>query len=74
MSVPVKRYLPDFHVGDRDATEQITVEMLLNHTCGIDGEYFPAGGPDAKTSSPASSDKAKSTRRAQRSRIATPAR
>ena len=22
--------------------------MLLNHTCGIDGEYFPAAGPDAE--------------------------
>ena len=26
----------------------ITVEMLLNHTCGIDGEYFPDAGPDAQ--------------------------
>jgi len=22
--------------------------MILNHTCGIDGEYFPDPGPDAE--------------------------
>ena len=48
LAAPLKRYLPDFQVGDRDATERITVEMLLNHTCGIDGEYFPGAGPDAE--------------------------
>src|SRR5438552_18916950 len=34
--------------SDRAATERITVEMLLNHTCGIDGEHFPYAGPDAE--------------------------
>jgi CubicO group peptidase (beta-lactamase class C family) len=48
LTAPLKRYLPDFQVADRAATERITVEMLLNHTCGIDGEYFPDAGPDAK--------------------------
>jgi CubicO group peptidase (beta-lactamase class C family) len=48
LAAPLKRYVPDFHVADRDATERITVEMLLNHTSGIDGEYFPDGGPDAQ--------------------------
>jgi CubicO group peptidase (beta-lactamase class C family) len=48
LSAPLKRYLPDFQVADRDVTERITVEMLLNHTCGIDGEYFPYAGPDAE--------------------------
>jgi CubicO group peptidase (beta-lactamase class C family) len=48
LTAPLKRYLPDFQVADRDATEQITIEMLLNHTCGIDGEYFPYAGPDAE--------------------------
>ncbi|MEZ4587999.1 MAG: serine hydrolase domain-containing protein [Gemmatimonadales bacterium] len=43
---PLKRYLPDFRVADADATERITVEMLLNHTSGIDGELFPDAGPD----------------------------
>jgi len=46
LTAPVKQYLTDFHVADRDATELITVEMLLNHTCGIDGEYFSDPGPD----------------------------
>jgi CubicO group peptidase (beta-lactamase class C family) len=48
LAVPLKRYLPDFHVADRTATKQITVRMLLNHTCGVDGEYFPDLGPDAE--------------------------
>jgi CubicO group peptidase (beta-lactamase class C family) len=48
LAAPLKRYLADFHLADRAATESITVEMLLNHTCGIDGEYFPDLGPDAE--------------------------
>jgi CubicO group peptidase (beta-lactamase class C family) len=48
LKAPLKRYLPEFHVANRDATELITVEMLLNHTSGIDGEYFPDAGPDAQ--------------------------
>jgi CubicO group peptidase (beta-lactamase class C family) len=48
LASPLKRYLPDFHVADRDATERITVEMLLNHTSGIDGEYFSDAGPDGE--------------------------
>jgi CubicO group peptidase (beta-lactamase class C family) len=48
LASPLKRYLPDFHVADRDATERITVGMLLNHTSGIDGEYFSDAGPDAE--------------------------
>ena len=37
LQAPLKRYLPDFQVANRDATDRITVEMLLNHTSGIDG-------------------------------------
>jgi CubicO group peptidase (beta-lactamase class C family) len=48
LSAPLTRYLPEFRVADRDATERITVEMLLNHTSGIDGEYFPYAGPDSE--------------------------
>ena len=48
LTAPLKRYVPDFQVADRDATERITVEMLLNHTSGIDGEFFPGAGPDAE--------------------------
>jgi CubicO group peptidase (beta-lactamase class C family) len=48
LQAPLQRYLPDFKVADHDATKLITVEMLLNHTSGIDGEYFPHAGPDAE--------------------------
>jgi CubicO group peptidase (beta-lactamase class C family) len=33
LGAPLKPYLPDVQVADRDATNLITVEMLLNHTC-----------------------------------------
>jgi len=46
LAAPLKRYLPDFRVADPEATERITVAMLLNHTSGIDGELFPDAGPD----------------------------
>ena len=50
---PVKQYLRDFHVADREATESITVRQLLNHTNGIVGDYFPddlraSGNPIAR--------------------------
>lgn len=48
LAAPLKRYLPDFQVADREATERITVEMLLNHTSGIDGEFVSSAGPDAE--------------------------
>ena len=48
LASPLKRYLPDFKVADPNATERITVGMLLNHTSGIDGEYFFNAGPDAE--------------------------
>ena len=48
LAVPLKRYFPDFQVADHDASERITVEMLLNHTSGIDGEFFADAGPDAQ--------------------------
>lgn len=32
--------LPDFKVGDREATGAITLEHLLTHTSGIDGDLF----------------------------------
>ena len=65
LAAPLKRYLPDFQVSDRDATELITVEMLLNHTCGIDGSTsaMPDLTPNgSRTSSLASRDRANSTR------------
>ena len=38
---PVKCYLPDFQIADAQASRTITVRQLLNHTNGIDGDYFP---------------------------------
>jgi len=38
---PVKHYLRSFQVANRDATETITVQQLLNHSNGIAGDYFP---------------------------------
>ena len=48
LTAPLTKYLPEFQTPDRDAGKLITVEMLLNHSSGIDGEYFPDAGPDAE--------------------------
>jgi CubicO group peptidase (beta-lactamase class C family) len=45
----VIRYLPDLELRDREALECISVEMLLNHTSGIDGELWPDQGHDEET-------------------------
>jgi CubicO group peptidase (beta-lactamase class C family) len=74
LAARLKRYLPDFQVADRNATELITVEMLLNHTCGVDGEYFPDAGPDAQRIEdviPRIARQARSTRPARNCPIAT---
>jgi CubicO group peptidase (beta-lactamase class C family) len=44
LDAPVKRYLPEFEVADRTATEQVTVRQLLDHTSGIDGDHFTDTG------------------------------
>src|ERR1700724_3363865 len=41
---PVLDYLPDFRVRDVNATRAIDVEMLVNHTSGIDGDLLPDAG------------------------------
>ncbi len=45
----IVRYLPDLKLRDRGALERITVRMLLNHTCGIDGNTLPDRGHDEET-------------------------
>lgn len=35
LEAPVQRYLPWFHLADRQASSQITVRHLLNHTSGL---------------------------------------
>src|SRR5690349_524453 len=41
LDAPVRRYLPDLQLKDRDALDRITARMLLDHTSGIDGEWMP---------------------------------
>ena len=41
LDTPVKHYLRDFQLADTAASEIITVRQLLNHTSGINGDYFP---------------------------------
>jgi CubicO group peptidase (beta-lactamase class C family) len=46
---PVIDSLATFRVRDPEATRAITVEMLVNHTSGIDGDLLPDLGHDAET-------------------------
>jgi len=39
---PVIKYIPEFTLADRDAAQAVTVRQLLNHTSGIDGDFFPS--------------------------------
>lgn len=41
---PIRTWLPDFKVGDPEATEKVTLRHLLSHTGGIDGDYFKDAG------------------------------
>ncbi|RSN33296.1 serine hydrolase [Amycolatopsis sp. WAC 01416] len=41
---PIRTYLPEFGVADRDAAEQITARELLNHTAGFEGDIFTDTG------------------------------
>lgn len=43
---PVVRHLRDFTLADRAAARAITVRQLLNHTSGMDGDFFPADDPE----------------------------
>jgi CubicO group peptidase (beta-lactamase class C family) len=43
---PVIKYLTDFAIADPDFTRSITVRQLLNHTSGMDGDFFPADDPE----------------------------
>lgn len=37
---PVKTYLPELKLKDKDAQEKVTMRQLLNHTAGWEGDYF----------------------------------
>src|SRR6185369_2591113 len=43
---PVIKHLPDFTIADRGYARAITVRQLLNHTSGLDGDFFPADDPE----------------------------
>ncbi|WP_290057669.1 serine hydrolase domain-containing protein [Amycolatopsis solani] len=49
LDAPVQRYLPDFTLADPVKSAGVTVRMLLSHTSGLPGTYFPddPAGPDA---------------------------
>src|SRR5262249_19451814 len=40
LDAPVRRYLPEFRVASKEASETITVRQLLCHSSGIDGDFF----------------------------------
>jgi len=44
LEAPVRTYLPDFEIGDKDAAAAITVHQLLNHTAGFEGDIFTDTG------------------------------
>ncbi len=44
---PVRRYLPEFVLGDEDAAARITVRQLLCHTAGFEGDIFTDTGRGA---------------------------
>jgi CubicO group peptidase (beta-lactamase class C family) len=40
LDAPVKRYLKDWQLSDKQARDGITVRHLMTHTSGIEGDYF----------------------------------
>ncbi|WP_035855763.1 serine hydrolase domain-containing protein [Cryptosporangium arvum] len=40
LDAPVRRYLTDFQVADKDARDTVTIRNLLSHTSGFDGDVF----------------------------------
>ncbi len=49
LEAPVRRYMPDFRVADPEASERATVQDLLTHYGGWEGDFFldTGTGPDA---------------------------
>jgi CubicO group peptidase (beta-lactamase class C family) len=44
LDAPVRRYVPELKLRDRDVAERVTVLQLLNHTAGWDGDFFEDTG------------------------------
>ena len=40
LDVPIKTYLPELNLKDKDVEEKVTMRHLLNHTAGWEGDYF----------------------------------
>jgi CubicO group peptidase (beta-lactamase class C family) len=40
LEATARTYLPDFRVQDEEAASSVTVQQLLNHTAGWDGDFF----------------------------------
>ena len=44
LDAPLRRYIPDFTVGDESVAEAVTIRHLLTHSSGIDGDNFTDTG------------------------------
>jgi CubicO group peptidase (beta-lactamase class C family) len=44
LSMPVRRYVPEFRLRDEHAARHVTVLHLLNHTAGFAGDFFCGTG------------------------------
>jgi len=40
LDAPIRKYLPDFRMRDRDVTARVTMRHLMTHTGGWVGDYF----------------------------------
>ncbi|MDL2410320.1 serine hydrolase domain-containing protein [Rhizobium calliandrae] len=49
LSDPISKHLPGFRLQDPSAAAKITVQMLINHTSGIDGDITADHGHDEET-------------------------
>ena len=43
-TLPIRTYLPDFHLADEAAAASITTRQLLSHTAGFEGDIFTDTG------------------------------
>lgn len=44
LDAPIRRYLPEFRLGDEQAADTITVRHLLSHQAGFEGDIFTDTG------------------------------
>jgi CubicO group peptidase (beta-lactamase class C family) len=46
LDAPVTSYIPWFRLSDPDATDRVTIRMLLSHTAGLPHDHKPYGSRD----------------------------